>query len=173
MNVTAGIMHDEESYRNGIPVTGNGPTSYHQSDFIAYPEFLVLRDAPRDASPLCPIYCDNDTYVVVIVVECLTCYNTTRRVINEINSDEIELMIESKMMSKRCKALIIKKSKNFFYQNWKTNQVLPRDISQIYILHITDFYRSAFLPIINDLQSSNMYFYPIFFPKYSICDMLR
>lgn len=69
---------------------GNVPTSYLLSDFIAYPEFLVLRDAPRDAprqqARQCPIYCDSDTYVVVIIVECLMSdmYNTTRCVINEI-----------------------------------------------------------------------------------------
>lgn len=84
MSVAVGIMHDEESYRNGIPVTGNVPISYLLSDFIAYSEFLVLRDAPRDAprrqARLCPIYCDSDTYIVVIVVECWMSdmYNTTK-----------------------------------------------------------------------------------------------
>lgn len=89
---------------------GDVPTSYLLSDFIAYPEFLVLRDAPRDAprhqTRLSPIYCDSDIVViVVIVVECWMSdmYNMTRCVITEINSDEIE----SEMTARRCEAIFI------------------------------------------------------------------
>lgn len=71
---------------------GDVPISHLLSDFIAYPEFLVLRDAPTECvavARLCPIYCDSDMYIVVIV-ECLTSntYNRIRCMINEINSDK-------------------------------------------------------------------------------------
>lgn len=75
MNVAAGIMHDEESYRNGIPVTGTflSPTSYRTLLHIPSSWFFVMHreNAPRYQARLRPIYCDSDMYIVVIV-ECLT-----------------------------------------------------------------------------------------------------